>query len=201
MTLEQQVRKMYKYGFSSSPQKLSKTDLALIIKTGCECEYCGKSVFEMYDFPNITNDELLCEDCYMEKYYETCPICETSFEKPEKPIDEVLVISKESAKECQMGIEPGFYQVLKYPYFYGNCVTGFDRLFNDNLKLIRACDINSMLYKLYPYGGRYKINADSCCPDCMLKYTGQSEIKNNYCNKRYGKQRVKLEKQVIADGK
>lgn len=188
------------YSRFSSPSELSNYKISVLKKHDCCCDSCGKSIFEMDDFPQVKRSEVLCEYCEREKYFETCPICEEYFEKPKKTTDEFVIISKESVKEYGMNVKPGFYQVLEHPYFLANCVTGFDALFEDAIKLIRECDINSMLYKLYPHNGQTKVTADSCCPDCMKKYTGQTRIENNYCNKSYGKKRVMLERQVIKDG-
>lgn len=198
-----EIKQHYKTEFSSSPVKITQEEIDLLIKHECQCSYCCKEILEMWDFPNLNTekDEIICEDCYKTKYQVTCPICEEWFDKATKPEDQILIISSQSVEEYNLSVKPGFYQVKEWPYFYGNCVTGFDGLFDNTIELIRECDINSMLYKLQPHNGKEKVSAGECCHACMEKYTGKTEIVNNYCNKRYGAKRVKLEKQVIVDGK
>lgn len=68
--------------YSSSPYEFDDEQIQLIIEHDCECDHCGKSIFELDDFPcvSIERKEVLCEDCYDEEYRTTCPICEESWE-------------------------------------------------------------------------------------------------------------------------
>lgn len=198
----EKIKAHYETEFSSSPHSITEEEISLLINHEYECDNCSKSLFTLYDFPNLSieDNEVLCEDCYRDEYMETCPICEDSFDKPRTAADNILIISKEAIEEYGLQIMPGFYQVKKWPFFYGNCVTGFDGLFDDAIELIRECDINSMLYKLQPHNGKEKVGAGDCCHSCMLKYTGQTKIRNHYVDKVYGRKRVKLIKQVIEQG-
>jgi hypothetical protein len=198
--MEQQIKEHYEKVFV---HPITKEEIDLLIKHNCECDHCSKSLFEMYDFAelSIDEDEVLCEHCYRYEYMTPCPICEDSFLTPTKADDNILIIPKETIEEYGMSIKPGFYQVKKWPFFYGNCVTGFDGLFDDAIELIRECDINSMLYKLYPHNGKEQVSAGDCCHNCMLKYTGQTKVTNHYTDKAYGRKRVRLEKEVIQNGK
>lgn len=199
--MREKIIEIYKGGYQSSPVVVSEKEIRLLIRHSCSCDQCGKSIFEIEDFPNLKRGEVLCEHCYRDKYMLDCPICEEYFYKALKPKDEVIIISKEAVKEYGMEVKPGFHQILEWPYYRANCVTGFDYLFTGSIRLIKEVDINSMLYKLHPHNGKEKVGAGECCHDCMKKYTGQSKIVNDYWNKKYGKQRVKLEKEIIAAGK
>lgn len=198
MDITTKIREKYKEYQSCDN---SDSDVQIIIDNNEECCQCGKSIYDLIYFPSIRGVELYCEYCERERFYSTCPICEDYYENPEKPTDEYLIISKEAVEEHNISVKPGFYQVLKYPYFYGDCVGGFDDVFTDSLKLIREIDIHSMLYKINPRVGKEKIGADSCCYDCMLTYTGQTKLKNNYGDKDYGKIHIALMKKVIKAGK
>lgn len=57
-------------------------ELDFIIKKKCTCDDCGASVEELSDFPEllIEEDELLCEECYGQKYRKLCPICENTYD-------------------------------------------------------------------------------------------------------------------------
>lgn len=199
--LIEKIRTHFEKEYMSSPRNVDDEDMQVIIEQDCKCSRCSKSIFELYDFPLIQHGEVWCEDCDREEHYSYCPICENSYENPTIEGGHYLVISKEAVKDYGIDAKPGFYKVLKYPYYRACLVGGFESLFEDAIELIRECDINSMIHKLYPHAGEEKVSADSCCEDCMKKYTGQTKIVNNYTNKRYGKKRVALEKKVIAEGK
>lgn len=195
-----EIVQKYNSGYQSSPIEITESEIRLLKRHSCSCDNCGKSIFELEDFPNLRRGEVICEDCWKDKYMLTCPICEEYFEKARKPKDEVIIISKESIDEYQMGVKPGFYQIKEWPYYRANCVTGFDFLFESAIKLIKEVDINSILRKLHPNNCYDKVDACECCHDCMKLYTGQMKITNNYVNKEYGKKRVKLMRDVIAAG-
>ncbi len=201
MHTKEEILARYKTGFSSSPHQISNEDLELVIKSECNCWSCGKSIFEMDDFPTVRDGDLLCEDCEREKYYLTCDICENYFEKALSPGEEIIIISKEAVEEIGEDIKPGFYQVLKWPYFLGATGFGFEMLFKENISLIKELDINSMKDKLYPHNAPHRIMAEECCHECAARYTGKTKIINNYWDKEYGKMRVKLERKVIKEGK
>lgn len=57
-------------------------EIEFIIKKDCTCDECGENVEEFNDFPEllIEEDELLCEECYGQKYRVICPICENSYD-------------------------------------------------------------------------------------------------------------------------
>ena len=96
--------------FSSSPIEYSDEELNLIIEHSCECDDCGESFFEMDDFPDISieNDEVLCEDCYFDKYRDTCIICEESYEKED--VSDYFFITQKNTKTA--GIPVGMYKVV-----------------------------------------------------------------------------------------
>lgn len=190
------IRVFYEQEFHTS---VSDKEIGILIAHSCDCDNCGDSIFGMDDFPNVKKGEVLCERCYRDKYMLDCPICEEYFYKATKPKDEIIIISKEAAQECE--VKPGFYQILQWPYYRANCVTGFEYLFTSSIKLIKELDINTMLYKIYPHNGVEKVGAGECCHDCMKKYTGQSKITNDYVDRKYGSRYVRLLKEVIALGK
>lgn len=196
-TLKQSIVNHFNDNYSSSPVSLNRREINLLIKADCKCEYCGTSIFELDDFPRTDGKEVICEECFHEQYEATCPICEEYFEKALKAKDEKIVVTKEAMAE--LGIDkPGFYQVTSYPYYRACVVMGVEQLYQSSLKLIRECDINSMHKKLYPHSD--EITSGECCHDCVDRYSGKSKIKNNYCDKEYGKKRVAFERKVINDG-
>lgn len=190
-----QIREHYKEKYQSSPLPVTTYELRVLKKSDCECGYCRESIFELDDYPRIHKGEVVCERCYHEHFESTCPICEEYFDKALRAKDEKIVITKEAAQE--LGIDkPGFYQVKSYPYYRAAVVWGVEQLYQSSLELMRECDINSMLKRL----GRGEITSGECCHECVDKYSGKSELKNNYVNRAYGKKQIALEKQVIKDG-
>lgn len=175
----------FKLKYSSSPVNVSEAQIELLITRGCRCDNCGKDIFELYDFPNICLDEneVLCEECYDELYYQRCGLCDNSFDKPETPEATRFIVSKELSSEA--GLSPGIYQALSFPMYYGDCVTGFDAFFEGSIKLVRSLDINSIQRVIY--GKRTEdITLDEICPDCYDLLTNHKYIRNNYCDKTYG---------------
>lgn len=76
--MEEKIYEYYNHRYSSSPVPIDEDKVVILIEHDCECDYCGKSIFELDDFPEILKekDEVLCEDCYDEKYRDICPVCE-----------------------------------------------------------------------------------------------------------------------------
>ena len=186
--------------YSSSPVNISEEEIEIIIKSDCQCSNCGKSIFDMDDYPIIREGEVYCEDCEIERFFSTCPICSEHYENYTEIEEERIIISKETVESERLEVKPGFYKVLSHPIYFGNCITGFEGFFDNAIQLERECDINSMLYKLYPHNGEEQVNMDFCCNDCFEKYTGKTKIVNNYVDKKYGRELVKFEKKVISLG-
>jgi hypothetical protein len=166
--MKTKIIKQYQSNFSSSPIEIDQIKIDFIIKNECQCSNCRTSIFEMNDFPNllIDDDELLCEDCYDDKYREICPICEDYYDIKDYTSD-YFVLNEEIAKET--GKNPGIYKILKRPFFYGNILTGFDAFFDDSIQLLVSIKINE--YKKIECGdGCYEVNTNTICPECVEKF-------------------------------
>lgn len=157
-----------KTAYSSSPHEFDEQQIDLIIKHGCNCDNCGKSVFEMNDFPEVLTDkdELLCEECYDEEYRTVCPLCEESCEKED--MTEYFFITKKTSKTVHKPI--GMYKILKYPFYYGDCVFGFDAFFDDAIEKVSDLNIKEAYYMHNPNNEK-DILLDCICPDCAKRYT------------------------------
>jgi hypothetical protein len=145
------------------------------------CSTCGceedKSDYE-FDREDEYGD-LICDDCFEEEYMNYCQICEELFEKPTTAKDTFFIVTKE--QESIAGITAGVYQALEYPFFYGNILSGFDAFFKDSIKLIRECDINSMIRKINGHG---EVQTDICCPDCAERFSAKKYRYINYWDKK-----------------
>lgn len=143
-------------------------ELEFIIKHDCECDNCGKFFFEMDDFPELMIDEnsLLCEECYDDEYRETCVVCEESYETKDR--SDYFFITQKNTKNA--GIPVGMYKALKYPIFYGDCITGFDAFLNDNIEQVSKMDINKIIEIIRGGNDEEQVSADLICPDCAEKY-------------------------------
>ena len=154
--------------YSSSPYEFDDEQIQLIIEHDCECDHCGKSIFELNDFPcvSIERKEVLCEDCYDEEYRTTCPICEESWEIDE--MTDYFFISKSNSKE--VGKPSGIYKILERPFYYGDCVTGFDAFFDGAIQKVSDIDIEEVYSILHPRINKENITLDCMCPHCAEKY-------------------------------
>lgn len=196
--MKDKIIEHFKSEYSSSPVDISEEKIDCLIKNNCTCDNCGESIFELDDFPVFKDDGVLCEHCDLDKNYEMCPICQDYFEKAFKADDFYFLLSKEAVEGYGMKLKPGFYRTLRWPFYYGNCVTGFEGIFDNTLELIHECDINSMLKKLDHGSADENLNGE-VCQECLKIWTGQTEIKNNYCDKEYGAQYIAKQKEVIKN--
>lgn len=190
----EKILEQYKKIFST---EVTEEEIDILIKNNCECCRCSTSLFEMDDFPEIHNGYVYCEDCYKEEFMDTCPICEEYFTKATCPEEEKIIVTKWASRE--LGLEKaGFYQVKEYPYTFGDILSGVHSLFNDSLELIRECDINSMLTKIYER--EMEIISSECCHQCVNKYTGKTKLENNYTDEEYGEKFIAIQNEVIKNG-
>jgi DNA-directed RNA polymerase subunit RPC12/RpoP len=172
------IKKQYKSGFSSSPIKVTDLEIDFLIKQNCECSRCGKSIFEMYDFPEllIEDDEIMCEECYDENYRETCPICEESYDTKDF-VNDFFVLNEEAAKETKK--QPGIYRILERPFFFGNIVSGFESFFDSAIKLEIPLRINEYK-KIKIDEGCCEVISDNICTECAEKFLRKENyIKSN----------------------
>jgi len=95
MKLHEKIKNHYKEKYASSPIEISNEEIDFIIKHECKCDNCGKSIFEMENYPETRDDKLLCDDCYDElcslakecmKYVK----CDTA--RISKPCDKMFLI-------------------------------------------------------------------------------------------------------------
>lgn len=165
--MKQKIIEHAKSEFASSPHQYDDSELEFIIKHDCECDNCGKSFFEMDDFPEllIEEDSLLCEECYDEEYRETCIICEENYEIKNR--SDYFFITQKNTKDA--GIPVGMYKALKYPFYFGDCITGFDGFFKDSIEKVSDMDINKV-YEIRNPSNKKEIKADFICPECEEKY-------------------------------
>lgn len=159
--------------FSSSPLDYSDKDIDVIISQDCECYECGVSFFKAWDGPNVRDGIMRCEDCHLEEYYEYCPTCEERYEKQADSTD-YFFISKEMAKTVHQ--EYGLYKILKRPFYYGDCVAGFDAFFADSIELVRKIDIDEWdATKGCP---ERDVKLDTICRDCSKKFLASENFYN-----------------------
>lgn len=170
LELIKKITEHHKSEYASSPHDVSDEEIDIIINNDCECSRCNTSIFQLYDFPEISEGEVYCEDCYRDSFFDKCEICNDYFPSPTKPEEHRIVITKESIEEAHLDVKEGFYQILEYPFYYGDIVFGFSGFFEKSLKLLKQVDINKALHKEYP------MMTDLCmsgniCDDCVEKYS------------------------------
>jgi len=169
------------------------------------CSYCGNDLSEEeLEYPREDESgDIMCDNCYYDNYEEICPICENSYIKQNTPEETYFIVSKDTEKDA--GIKAGVYQVLKYPVF---CAAtgglGTTYMYPENYKLLRECDIDSMLNKLYGKGNYgHSINTNFCCPNCAERFSKTStfnQIRTNWSDPFTKIHRNIYERGVIQHG-
>ena len=178
--MKNDLEKLRKHKYAS--RKLDEDEIKKVIAADYCCEDCGKSVFDLDDFPktgsNIEDSNCICEDCYNERYREICDCCEESYE-PRDETKEYLVFSKTNEDAVE---KIGIYEILKKPYFISDYFS--QRVLGDSLKLIRECNIESMLNNIH--NQKHSIeSADCICQDCAEKFaliTPMARNSKRYCD-------------------
>ena len=108
--------------------KDTNEELDIIIKENCKCGHCGKSIFDMDDFPEIIDNQILCEECYKDEYRDICPICEEYYDLndvnkipfPKAPFYWFNSQTKEEWEKYnsnQKYHKSGIYQAINHPIF------------------------------------------------------------------------------------
>jgi len=136
------------------------------------CSRCGNELDdEERDSPSLNKlSEPICDDCYRECYREYCPICEDYYDKPEKPTDTYFIVSKSSEQDA--GIKAGVYHVLEYPVFSAAVGgLGSTYLWKENFELLRECDVDSMLSKIYGKGTAKLDGTEFVCECCARRFS------------------------------
>lgn len=172
--MKDRIIEHYKSNYNSSPHEITDEEIDFIINHDCECGRCGQSIFELDDFPELlmdeNDDEIMCEECYDENYRDICPICENSYDVKDY-VSDYIIINEELAKREKM--KPGIYKILSRPFFFGNCVTGFDAFFPSSLELAVSIRINE--FKKIDCGNNCcEVGNDTICPDCIDKFIRKS---------------------------
>lgn len=165
-----------------------------------ECSYCGNDLRED-EIENPREDEsgdVMCDQCYEDEFLEHCSLCENYYDKPTKPEETFFVVAKEVSG--QVGVDPGFYKVLNWPYMLCATGFGFEMLYEGSIKLEKSADINSMLRKLHGVY-REKFSANEICPDCFEKYSNPKYHRINYCNPWMKLHSNIYERGIIKEGK
>ncbi len=158
--------------YMSSPVEFTDAELDAIEKNGYECCMCRKSVFQMDDYPAVRDGSVYCEDCYCEEVLDTCPLCEEHYDPADLGDGEYFFITPSFAKTVHKPV--GMYRVLEHPFFYGNCVTGFDDFYDGAIEQVSDFDIEAYLRKVRQRDD-ITVGIDIICPDCAKKYL---EMKN-----------------------
>ena len=167
--LRQKIIDHAKSRYLSSPHEFTDEELDVIIANGCECSNCGESIFDLNDFPEIKDDKVICEDCYREEYMTTCPICEEDYENDKE--SDYFFITKNTTRDARKPI--GLYKAVERPFFYGDCVTGFDGFYEGAIVQVNDLDIDEFVNIKLSRLNRDKeeIATDMICPDCAKLFT------------------------------
>ena len=142
------------------------------------CTHCGDEITPGFEFG--TEEHPLCEECYCDMT-DVCPVCEEHFTPLDgediglsrtKEGEEYFFITKATAKVT--GKPVGLYHVLEWPFFYGDCVTGFDGFIEGAIEQVSTLDIEDYLDRQYPRI-EHEVATDILCPECAEKFRNIKE--------------------------
>lgn len=140
--MKNKILEHFKKEYSSSPIEVNEKEIQLLIELDCECANCGESIFKLDDFPNIDVEkkEVLCEECYDQRYRASCVICEESYELSDLP-DE---FPKSPFYYIGNQKKSGIYHALQYPVFSAACGgLGYTYIWWDSLEFV--CSMEDFL--------------------------------------------------------
>lgn len=195
MTTQEVIQHHASKNYQSSPCEYTVDELETLVENECACSNCGESIFKLDDFPVIHEGSIYCPDCEREVFMQDCPVCEDLFWKPEKPEDHYFFVSAKNGKALKM--KPGLYRVSRFPYWTGCILSGFESFEQDNISLVRAMDIESILREI---GLKKDVTCDCVCPGCVGKYTEARRIKTRWSDMRIGVHRNITERGAIRRG-
>ena len=137
------------------------------------CIRCGEEITPGFEYG--TEERPLCEECYYD-ITDICPVCREHF----TPLDgedtglsrtrdgeEYFFITRRTAKVTRKPV--GLYHVLQRPFFYGDCVSGFDDFIEGSVEQVSTLDIDGYLDRQYPRI-KHEVDMDILCPDCAEKF-------------------------------
>lgn len=105
------------------------------------CSWCNKKLdSEEIESPRLSNDdkEIICDNCYEDKYSMTCTLCEDMFDKPMKVEDGYyFLITEDRFGSDTLGknLDAGVYKIIKFPFFADGITEGF--YYSDAFQKIR----------------------------------------------------------------
>lgn len=168
MDIRQKIIDHAKSRYLSSPHEFTDEELDVIIANGCECYHCGKSIFDLNDFPEVKDGEIICEDCYSIEYRTTCPVCEEEYEKDAET--DYFFITKRTTRDARLPV--GLYKAVERPFFYGDCIIGFDGFYEGAVEQVNDLDIDEFYdVKLNHRQKCMEIETELICPDCAKLFT------------------------------
>ena len=153
-----------------------ESEKTLMRKQDFCCESCGHDFRTYYSDFYVVNDwnqdaseVMLCRECYEDNYQTLCVICEELYDSPSLE-DHNIFVNQGIAEENDLCV--GIYQVISYPFFYGNILTGFEGLFVNALRLIKEIDISKARNLIeHPDHGKYDYDSGNICECCVREWT------------------------------
>ena len=89
------------------------------------CTICKEELnTEEIDSPHKNkNGDIICDQCFKDKYTYLCPLCENNFDEDfTKKISPTYLLISDYASEW-VGVDSGIYEIVAYPFFYDRMTT------------------------------------------------------------------------------
>lgn len=134
---------------------------ALVGSNAATCQWCGEELDAEELADPLEKGERICDECYYEHFCIPCVGCDDPGSIRDGEEDALMVF--EAAPGELHDVEPGVYEIIRYPYYVDAIV---------NIWLV-----NDALLKIYPMEPNVEdsqttrgILCGHLCPSCMEKY-------------------------------
>ncbi len=133
------------------------------------CTWCKKRLdYEEVESPHLSEDnEVLCDDCYDEKYRRICPLCEEYYEDSKTVEDGfyyMIIEKREGSDTIGKSLQRGIYQIIQFPFFADGMIEGhyFSRAFK-KLRILTKEEKEKIK--------KEEIKDNEICKDCVNEVT------------------------------
>ena len=99
------------------------------------CATCGEKS-DNNEFSKDPDDgrKYICDECWNYHAPHYCSVCQQRFYDKDEMSDH-FILTKETGD--LINVKPGLYKVLRYPFYFGNCVSGFEGFFDNAIEFTK----------------------------------------------------------------
>ena len=163
----------WKKDLKKNPTSYSFTHIEceIIREAEYKCCSCGKNIFNLSDFPVIRDNDVYCDNCEIEEFYEICELCEENSEIDDdsnEPFPKNPFFYNSNEKQYNrtkdiFEIKPsGIYEAIEYPIWTSDMFSC--DIHWDNVQLV--CTEEEFLKEKKWNKDNFPSGAEHVCNDC-----------------------------------